>query len=189
MTWTAPAVTRTSAPLVGDERACLQGWLDTHRQTLRWKCSGLNADQLRTRALAPSRLSLLGIVRHLVEVERWWFRMNAAQLGDLAFEFCTDEDEDADWEGVDAADAEADLATYLRETVAADAAVVGLDLDDVVPGLEGGGAKNVRWIYVHMIEEYARHNGHADVLRELIDGATGDFGPMASSASPATGSR
>ena len=177
MTWIAPDVSRTSAPLVGDERACLQGWLDTHRQTLQWKCSGLNAAQLRTRALAPSRLSLLGIVRHMVEVERWWFAMNAAQRHGEQFEFCTDQDEDADWDGVAAADAEADFATYRREIAAADTVVAGLDLDDVVPGVWGNEARNVRWIYVHMIEEYARHNGHADVLRERIDGATGDFGP------------
>lgn len=177
MTWIAPAVRCTSAPLLGDERACVQGWLDTHRQTLQWKCAGLSAAQLRTRALAPSNLSLLGIVRHMLEVERWWFQMNAAQRSDLAFEFWTEQDEDGDWNGVDSADAEADLAMYRRQVAASDAAVVGLDLDDMVPGLDGDGARNVRWIYVHMIEEYARHNGHADMLRERIDGATGDFGP------------
>jgi hypothetical protein len=163
------------APLLGDERGCLQGWLDCHRQTLLWKCSGLTADQLRTRALAPSELSLLGIVRHMVEVERWWFGINAAQIAGLDYEFCTEEDEEADWHGVDTADAAADLMMLRAETHASDRAVAALDLDHQVPGLEGGSTKNLRWIYVHMIEEYARHNGHADALRERIDGFTGDF--------------
>ncbi len=104
----------------GPACACLQGWLDTHRQTLQWKCAGLSAAQLRSRALAPSSLSLLGIVRHMLEVERWWFQMNAAQLGDLAFEFWTEQDEDGDWNGVDDADVEADLAMYQRQVVASD---------------------------------------------------------------------
>ncbi|HEX8497758.1 MAG TPA: DinB family protein [Actinomycetales bacterium] len=173
--WTAPPVVPVRAPLLGDERGCLQGWLDCHRQTLLWKCSGLTADQLRTRALAPSELSLLGIVRHMVEVERWWFGINAAQIAGLDYEFCTEEDEEADWHGVDTADAAADLMMLRAETHASDRAVAALDLDHQVPGLEGGSTKNLRWIYVHMIEEYARHNGHADALRERIDGFTGDF--------------
>ena len=175
MTWTAPDVPSTSPPLLGDERACLQGWLDLHRATLQWKCSGLDADQLRLRPLAPSRMSLLSIVRHLVETERWWFRIKAAQQSGLDYEYCADENQEADWNALDTADPALDLDTYRREVAACNAAMVGIGLDDVVPDPQEGEAKNVRWIYVHMIEEYARHNGHADLIREAIDGTTGDF--------------
>lgn len=175
MTWTAPNVTSTSPPLLGDERACLQGWLDLHRATLQWKCSGLDADQLRLRPLSPSGMSLLGIVRHLVEVERWWFRINAAQQSGLDYEYCTDEDQEADWNDLDTADAAADLETYRQEVAACNAAMMGISLDDVVPDPDEREDKNVRWIFVHMIEEYARHNGHADLIREAVDGTTGDF--------------
>ncbi|MFI2562518.1 mycothiol transferase, partial [Nocardia farcinica] len=74
MTWTAPEVTRTSAPTAAGERELLQGWLDRHRRTLLWKCAGLDTAALRRRAVPPSRMSLLGLVRHMSEVERGWFR-------------------------------------------------------------------------------------------------------------------
>jgi uncharacterized damage-inducible protein DinB len=78
MTWTAPEVTRVTEPFTGDERAMLEGWLDWHRQTLVHKCSGLTEAQLKSRAVAPSSLTLLGLVRHLTDVERHWFRAAAA---------------------------------------------------------------------------------------------------------------
>jgi hypothetical protein len=110
----------------------------------------------------------------MVEVERWWFRMNAAGE-DVDYVFCTDERPDADFDDVDDADAEQDLETFRRELDAARAGVAGLALDHTFPS-RGHRPRtfDLRWVYVHMIEEYARHNGHADLLREGIDGTTGD---------------
>jgi hypothetical protein len=174
-TWTAPPVDERSEPdRELPEREQLDGWVDYHRATLLWKCAGLTAEQLKERAIPPSRLSLLGLVRHMVEVERWWFRMHVGRE-DVAFEYSVP-DPAADFEFPDDADAERDLDTYRREIELARAAAAGAGLDDVV--MSRGDHKDrrlgVRWIYLHMIEEYARHNGHADLLRERIDGATGD---------------
>ena len=153
----------------------LEQWLDYQRETLLMKCSGLSAEQLKTRAVPPSALSLLGLVRHMAEVERWWFRMHAAGE-EIAFPFSTDEHETADFDDIEGADAEADIDTYRREVKAAKAAVAGKTLDDVVQsrGHHPEQTRDIRWIYVHMIEEYARHNGHADLIRECIDGTVGD---------------
>jgi uncharacterized damage-inducible protein DinB len=152
----------------------LEQWLDYHRSTLLTKCAGLTAEQLKRRAVPPSRLSLLGLVRHMVEVERWWFRVHA-KGEDLAFPYDPD-GVGLDFEEIDDADAAADLAAFDRECDAARTAVAGRSLDDVVPsrGHHPERERDIRWILVHMIEEYARHNGHADLLREAIDGTTGD---------------
>jgi uncharacterized damage-inducible protein DinB len=175
MTWTAPPVDeRTEPGFTLPEREQLDAWVDYHRATLLWKCAGLTAEQLKERAVPPSRLSLLGLVRHMVEVERWWFRMHAA-AEDVTYEYSVP-DPAADIEFPNDADAERDLAPYRSEIETARAAVANLDLDHVVASR--GHRKDVRfslrWIYLHMIEEYARHNGHADLLRERIDGVTGD---------------
>jgi len=171
--WTAPAVERADPDHVGAERRALEQWLDYHRGTLLGKCAGLTAGQLKRRAVPPSGLSLLGLVRHLADAERGWFRQCAAgeEVPDL---YWTEADPGADLTGIEAASAEADLGTYRREIAAARAAVAGKALDDVVPFRWGGPDRDVRWIYLHMIEEYARHNGHADLIRECIDGVTGD---------------
>ena len=172
--WTAPAVDRVEPDAIATERASLEQWLDYHRTTLLMKCAGLTAEQLKQRAVPPSHLSLLGIVRHMVEVERWWFRMHAAgeELG-LPYD---PEGIGLDFEAIDDADAAADLEAFQRECDAARVAVAGRSLDDVVPsnGAHGAAELDLRWIFVHMVEEYARHNGHADLLREAIDGVTGD---------------
>jgi hypothetical protein len=172
--WTAPEITRPEPALVADERTSLEQWLDYHRATLLMKCAGLTPEQLKLRPLLPSRLSLLGLVRHMVEVERWWFRMHAAgeEIG-----FIYDPDGvGLDFEEIDDADAAADLAAFETECSTARAAVAGRSLDDVVAsrGDHPERERDIRWIYVHMIEEYARHNGHADLVREAIDGVTGD---------------
>ncbi|WIM95477.1 DinB family protein [Actinoplanes oblitus] len=171
-TWTAPEAHRVPEPQTGDERAMLRGWLDYHRQTLLLKCAGLTAEQLRLASVEPSRLTLLGLVRHMAEVERWWFRTNAAQdksAGDL---YCTEASPDGDFDDVAGADAEADFATFRAEIRACDDAVAALPLEHEFPGRRG--PISLRWVYTHMIEEYARHNGHADLLRERVDGVTGD---------------
>ena len=176
MTWRAPEITRTNEPYVGDERTMLEGWLDYHRQTLLLKCAGLTAEQLKTPSVEPSGLTLLGLVRHMTEVERWWFRIRAAGQ-DIGGRYGTEDDPDADFNGVADADAEADFATFTAEVAAARKAAAGLSLDQTFTLRRSDGRAdeiNVRWVYVHMIEEYARHNGHADLIRERIDGVTGD---------------
>jgi uncharacterized damage-inducible protein DinB len=172
--WNAPSIERVEPDRIADERTALEQWLDYHRATLLKKCAGLTAEQLKRRAVAPSTLSLLGLVRHLTEVERWWFRMHA---GGEQLDFPYDPNQTgADFDDTADADAEADLSAYGQEIEAARAAVAGKHLDLVVPsrGDHPERTRDIRWIYMHMIEEYARHNGHADLMREAIDGATGD---------------
>ncbi|HTW99493.1 MAG TPA: DinB family protein [Acidimicrobiales bacterium] len=172
MTWTAPQIERTEVPPVAGERAMLEAWLDFHRATLLDKCSGLTAEQLTRREVPPSKLSLLGLVRHMTEVERGWFRQRIAgeQVQHL---YSSPEDPDGDFDHVAAAHADEDLAAFSRELELARAAAAERSLDDTFFSPRRGVDMSVRWVYVHMIEEYARHNGHADLIRERIDGATG----------------
>ncbi|MFB9234281.1 DinB family protein [Plantactinospora siamensis] len=176
MTWTAPEVTRVDEPYVADERTMLEGWLDYHRQTLLLKCAGLTAEQLKTASAEPSSLTLLGLVRHMAEVERWWFRRKVAALP-LDDIYCTEASPDGDFDDIADADPETDFATFDAEVAAARSAMVGRPLTDTFRRKNRDGVEeeiSVRWVYLHMIEEYARHNGHADLLRERIDGVTGD---------------
>jgi uncharacterized damage-inducible protein DinB len=169
---TTPDVTRfrIDPARVADERTMYQGWLDFHRGTLLWKGAGLTDEQLKTASVAPSSMTLLGLLRHMAEVERWWFRTKAAghELPDLYSPI----DEEADFDDVADAVVDLDIATFTAECQEADDAVRGMSLDDTFEGRNG--PISLRWVYVHMIEEYARHNGHADLLRERIDGFTGD---------------
>ena len=166
-------VERIEPPLVAQEREMLDAWLDYHRATLAVKCEGLSDDQLRAQAVPPSSLSLLGLVRHMGEVERSWFRrvLSGEQAPPRYF---SDENLDGDFDDVAGADvAEAfgywrDECAHARERVAA-----APSLDATGTGRRGE-TYSLRWIMVHMIEEYARHNGHADLLRERIDGTVGD---------------
>jgi uncharacterized damage-inducible protein DinB len=174
VTWIAPAAPRAEPPNVADERTALQGWLDYHRATLLWKCAGLDGEQLTARPVASSTLSLLGLVRHMAEVERSWFRIRFAALPGLDALYCDEQYPDGDFDLTDGARAEADFATFAAECRAADDAVKGRSLDETFTHARRGETLDLRWIYLHMIEEYARHNGHADLLRELIDGVTGD---------------
>jgi uncharacterized damage-inducible protein DinB len=174
VSWTAPEVSRTDPPRVSGEREALQAWLDFHRATLLVKCQGLTGEQLVVRAAEPSTLSLLGLVRHMAEVERGWFRRFAGGQGDLTRLYSTDEEPDADFDRADPAQAEANIAAYRSECVLADEAVRGRSLDDTFTSRRDGSPIDLRWVYLHMVEEYARHNGHADLLRERIDGVTGD---------------
>jgi hypothetical protein len=177
MTWIAPAVARAEPSYVADERSALQDWLDYHRATLRLKCAGLTGEQLVIRPVPSSTLSLLGLVRHMTEVERGWFRWAFLGQHELPALYC-DEQRDGDFKLTDPISAEADFRTYLAECAVADDAARGHSLDEtfVHPpvGPRAGETMDLRWIYIHMIEEYARHNGHADLIRELIDGVTGD---------------
>ncbi|MDX6395294.1 MAG: hypothetical protein QOJ73_6357 [Streptosporangiaceae bacterium] len=173
MTWTVPEVPRLDPPQVAGERESLETWLDYHRATLLHKCAGLTGDQLATRAVPPSSLSLLGLVRHMAEVELSWFRRRFAGHSQLPYLYCSDEVPDGDFDLAESSGAEADFATFVAECDLARQAAAGRSLDETFPGREGAPI-DLRWVYVHMIEEYARHNGHADLLRERIDGVTGD---------------
>lgn len=172
MTWIAPNVDRIHEPYLGDERTILEGWLDFHRQTLLLKCAGLTAEQLKLRSVEPSTLSLLGLVRHMAEVERSWFRHRFAGE-DVGALYCTDASPDGDFDDLDTADAEADFATFATEVELARQAAAGHSLDETFRHPRRQVDMNLRWVYTHMIEEYARHNGHADLIRERIDGVTG----------------
>ncbi|MGW7246814.1 DinB family protein [Streptomyces decoyicus] len=171
MTWIAPPVERRELPTVAGEREMLQGWLDFHRDTLLAKCAGLAPDQLVEASAAPSTLTLLGLVRHMAYVERVWFRVRflGQRIGDL---YATEDNPDADFQDADPAGAERDFAAFRAEITACDKAVADRGLDETFSPRPGR-TLSLRWIYVHMIEEYARHNGHADLLRERIDGVTG----------------
>ncbi|MGN6791318.1 MAG: DinB family protein [Streptosporangiaceae bacterium] len=173
MTWIAPDVQRNEPAEPAAERAGLQCWLDYHRATLLFKCQGLVGDQLVQRTAEPSTLSLLGLVRHMAEVERSWFCRRLPGQLDLPRLYCSEEYPDGDFDLVDASEAEAAFETFRAECAAADAAAAGRSLDDTFV-LSDGTTLDLRWIYLHMIEEYARHNGHADILRERLDGVTGD---------------
>jgi uncharacterized damage-inducible protein DinB len=166
----APEVERSAVPLVAHERAMLDAWLDYHRATLLMKCAGLSEVQLKLRAVEPSTLSLLGLVRHMTDVERGWFRRRiGGETGpEAARLYSSEERPDGDFDDVDGANPETALSTYLEEIDRCRVAASNVSLDDQA------GDFSVRWIYLHMIEEYARHNGHADLLRERIDGSKGD---------------
>jgi uncharacterized protein DUF664 len=169
-TWPAPV--RTHPPFRDPERPALEAWLEYERATLLTKCAGLTPDQLVLRSVPPSSLSLLGLVRHLTEVERSWFRRRLDRQA-IPLQYCSDDHPDGDFDDLDPLRAEDDLAAYQAELTAAREVAAHHGLDDV--GLVGEGEEvDLRWIYLHMIEEYARHNGHADLLRERIDGATGE---------------
>jgi uncharacterized damage-inducible protein DinB len=173
MSWSAPQIERRSEPVVADERPMLQGWLDWHRDTLLWKCAGLTEEQLKQPSADPSNLTLLGLVRHMAEVERAWFRRRIAgeDIGQL---YCGPDNVDGDFDDVAGADAESDFATFRAEVAACDAAVAGHPLEETFVNPRSQRDMSVRWVYIHMIEEYARHNGHADLIRERVDGVTGD---------------
>jgi hypothetical protein len=173
MTWIAPDVSRTDPPPTSDERTSLDAWLDYHRQTLLGKCAGLTGEQLAERAVPPSSLSLLGLVRHMAEVELSWFR-HRLEGEDVTPLYYSETNPDGDFDDVDPALAERDFAVFAEQVERARAIAAARSLDETFFHSHRATRMDLRWLYTHMIEEYARHNGHADLLRERIDGATGD---------------
>ncbi len=164
---------RVGPPLRGGERETLRAFLDYHRATLAMKCEGLSDEQLRERSSPPSTLSLLGLVRHLAEVERTWFRrvMNAEQVGmvwseqENDFQRAYDATGSTRAEAFDAWAAEVEISRRVEREAAS--------LDVTAHQARWGEDVSLRLVMVHMIQEYARHNGHADFLREAVDGTVG----------------
>lgn len=164
---------RVLGPATGDERTLLVDFLALQRTTLKLKCTGLDAE-LAQRAVPPSTLSLLGLLRHLTDVERRWFRQVLAAQDAPAL-FSSPTDPDGDFTG--AVPAPAVVATaweaWHAEVAFAETFVAEAPHLDIEGYDDWRGTVSLRWVLVHMIEEYARHNGHADLLRERIDGAIG----------------
>jgi uncharacterized damage-inducible protein DinB len=170
VTWTVPTPDPVTGPLTGDDRPILEAYVSYQRRTLLNICAGLTAEQLAARPLASSNLSLLGLIRHLAKVERTWFRLRAGRQ-ELEPMYDPALGKDADFDDLDPAEAEVALARLQNEWRLADEAVAGVAFEEAFDSK--GEMFSLRMIYVHMIAEYARHNGHADLLREAIDGTTG----------------
>jgi uncharacterized damage-inducible protein DinB len=166
----APPV-RAPEPGAGPERTQLEGWLDFHRATLLTKCAALDDAALTRRAIPPSNLTLLGLLQHMTMVETWWFDV-VLRDASTPLPYTSDDDPDAEFnEFAGAPDAVADAFLAACQRSRENAAP--LSLDEMAARTGGDHGVDLRWIYTHMIEEYARHNGHADLLREVIDGRTG----------------
>jgi len=163
---------RTSPGFLAADREALEGWLELYRQTLPRKVAGLSPDQLCRPTVEPSTLTLAGLVRHLTMVEQAWFANVAAGLDEpLLYK---ESGPDGDFDAVDPGTVWQELDRYERELERARKFAAGItDLDAPLPGRRHGRQVNLRWVYLHMIEEYARHLGHADLLRERLDGVTG----------------
>jgi hypothetical protein len=155
-------------PLGSDEETLLLGWLAYFRDAVRRKSAGLTADQLIRRSTPPSTLSLLGIVRHLNEMERVYVHF-ALQGGELNLRYCGD-DPEADIEGVRVEDCDGSLEAWQEDCRSSDILLGASNLDSTAPG----NGLTVRWNIMKLLGEYARHAGHADLLRQSIDGAIGE---------------
>lgn len=175
--WLPPAEDpRTEGDPVGEKATYLE-YLANHRLTLQLKCAGLSPEQLAHRSVPPSTLSLLGLVRHMAYVEHTWFVRVAQQSSEEPL-FLKEHDSDADFnDAVGTPECVEEAFTALRTQISrAEEWLEGIDEADFGRELphHRGGTVAIRDLLVHMIEEYARHNGHADLLRECIDGRTGE---------------
>lgn len=167
-----PGDDRPPLPTTGTELEILTATLDWHRDTFRLKCAGLPAERLSERSVPPSRLTLHGLLRHLTGAERWWFRIQFAGEG-VPMLYYSDDDPDQDFESLDG-DVEVALALWLDECEQSRRVVrEASGLDDTGTVVRTGEPISLRAVLVRMIAEYARHDGHADLLRERIDGAVG----------------
>jgi uncharacterized damage-inducible protein DinB len=173
---------RRVPPLAGEKEA-LYTAMDRHRDVILWKLDGLSDEEVR-RPMTPSGTTLLGMVKHLAAVEYGWFCSTfGRETEPLPFD---DDDEDADFR-IEPGETTADvLAFYARARAAADRSIDEHDLDDTGTAWHGA-TVSMRWVLVHMVEENARHAGHADILRELIDGSTGYHPEVAEADGAATG--
>ncbi len=171
MTFASP-IERNRPPRVGGERDALSAQLDFQRATLLWKLEGLDDEQLR-RPMVPSGLSLLGLVKHLTAVEHGWFVVGFARTGEEHL-FVRPDGSEADFD-LEVGDTTGSVVGAYVAACDRSRGVVAAaqSLDDRAPHPRGG-EFDLRWLLLHMIQETARHNGHADIIRELIDGVTGD---------------
>ncbi len=160
-------------PMSGDERTTLESWLDFYRDTLAMKCAGLDDHRLRTASVPPSTMTLLGLLQHAAEVERNWFRRVLAgePIPPIHGSNLHPEGHDGGFDITEQSTYRAAFDTWRHEITRARANCAGRALDDTSP--LHGASVSLRWIYTHMIGEYARHCGHADMIRERIDGVTG----------------
>ncbi len=166
-------IERVDPPLTGSELEMLNSFLDYHRATLLWKISGVSDEDLRRKTVPTSTMSLLGLVKHLAYVERYWFQRRFK--GENAIFPWTKDDPDADWRIEPDETTESVIQLYNEEAEKSRRIVEASSLDDLAAiAWPDGSSPSLRWILFHMIEETARHNGHADLLREAIDGATGE---------------
>jgi uncharacterized damage-inducible protein DinB len=163
---------RVDPSFVADERSMLEQWLEFHRTTLLIKCEGLDDAGRKARPVASSMLSLHGLVRHMAEVERNWFQRVLSRDEGVVAIWHDPANEDSALVPLDEADWQTDLDIWLAQCAESRAVAARHGLDDT--GLRRDKPCSLRWIYLHMIEEYARHNGHADLIREMVDGAVGD---------------
>ena len=162
---------RVDPPFGTDERTSLEAWLDYHRATLLLKCEGLDAATLRARPVPTSLMSLQGLVRHMTEVERAWFRRRFTNEDVPPLYYDRETNPEGDFEIPEDREWAEDLAAWVAEVEACRAVAAGRGLDEAGTHERTGETVDLRWIYLHMIEEYARHNGHADLLRELAGGS------------------
>ncbi len=167
-------IERAEPSFTAGDREMLDGWLDYHRVTLLTKCEGLSDEQLKTRAVPPSSMSLLGLVRHMSEVELGWFARELEADETARPIYYDDASPDGDFDDLDSAAVVEVFARFDEEVDRARRIAAARDLDEATPRPRDGKRLTLRWVLTHMIEEYARHNGHADFLREQIDGTTGD---------------
>jgi len=163
------AVARNEPDRLGGERQLLDQWLDYHRESLLLKCEGLTGEQLVLRSCPPSPMSLAGLVRHLTEMER----MYAHRLADrgVPLLYCNDASPDGDFDDVSPQAAFDDIRVFTEHCDQSRAITAGLSLEDSFGESRPG---SLRWFYLYLIKEYSRHLGHADLLRERVDGATGE---------------
>jgi uncharacterized damage-inducible protein DinB len=163
---------RPQPPNHGTEWDQLTSWLDFYRATLLTKCAGLDLEQLTRRPVATSTLSLLGLVRHMTFVEQVWFEFTFANFAAVTY-YGRDEHPGADFDDLDSTPLDEVFQNFDTACERSRELSHGHSLDQLAKYPRRGREVDLRWIFIHMIEEYARHCGHADILRELIDGATG----------------
>ena len=168
---TAAPAERVPEPVDGDERELLLGWLAFHRNALEAKCAGLSDEALAARSADPSSLSLLGLVRHLAEMERVYGVWANGCPSELVFVWGDYDDDGPDHDfDCDPSQVAASMRAWRDEKASTDGVIRGLGLEDA----GGANGRSLRWNLQKLVGEYARHNGHADLLRERIDGATGE---------------
>ncbi len=154
-----------------DERGMIEGWLNYHRVTLLLKCEGLSAPQLNSRPIPTSTLSLHGLVRHMAEVEFFWTSTILEGISNSQGHYCSDESPDADFEDLNSSDFGTACALWAHQQRHTNEVMSQYSLDEMSKSPQI--PTTLRWILTHLVEEYARHNGHADLIRELLDGAVG----------------